>query len=335
MKRQSHKLHSSVPIIFAVAMICICTTHAVADKTLQRRFGPFIGNWTGQSKAFGGFEGTTEEGELEWNIRYRWLSEKTAVEQTWQVNYKSSKKNFSTGTEVIFLDAKNDELKVISFGLDGDVQWSNSGTVKLIKKGHELTLVENTVNGTLSKYSVRKTKKDRNTLTIEMPSRVINDKEFTPIPAIELKRKKGPGFAAAQNRKMTETFFKYLLTDAIQIKPILHDDFTFTYMGKIKDTLVPYGVPYDRESFFTKWLPHIGKAVPNGITLKTIDVIADKDGVAVLQKGNSDAKYGPYNNDYVWVFKFKDGKILSVEEYNSDYLVANRLYGKELNSTDK
>ena len=41
-------------------------------------------------------------------------------------------------------------------------------------------------------------------------------------------------------------------------------------------------------------------------------------------------KYGRYDNDYVWIFTIEDGKILSVEEYNSDLLVATRVYGQKV-----
>lgn len=129
---------------------------------------------------------------------------------------------------------------------------------------------------------------------------------------------------------MALMFFEKLLADPEALKPIFHKDFTFTYMGKIPDTLVPYGVPYDSESLFTEWLAHIPKVLPFGIELKTTDIIADENGVAVRQKGEAKGKYGQYNNDYSWLFKFKDGKILSIEEFNSDFLVAKSLYGRGL-----
>ena len=135
---------------------------------------------------------------------------------------------------------------------------------------------------------------------------------------------------AKENKPMALLFFEKLLADPEALKPIFHKDFTFTYMGKIPDTLVPYGVPYDSESLFTEWLAHIPKVLPFGIELKTTDIIADENGVAVRQKGKAKGKYGQYNNDYSWLFTFKDGKILSIEEFNSDFLVAKSLYGKEL-----
>ena len=135
---------------------------------------------------------------------------------------------------------------------------------------------------------------------------------------------------AIKNKRMALEFFNKLLTEPVALKPILHKDFAFTYMGKIPDTLLPYGVPYDMESLLANWLGHIPKLVPDGIELKTTDIIADENGVAVRQKGKAKGKYGPYNNDYSWLFKFKEGKILSVEEFNSDYLVAKSLYGRNL-----
>ena len=114
------------------------------------------------------------------------------------------------------------------------------------------------------------------------------------------------------------------------LKPLLHEEFEFTYMGKIKGTLLPYGVPYATDDFFEKWLPHIPKLLPEGIELKTLQVIAGDEGVAVVQKGDAQGKYGRYDNDYVWIFTIEDGKILSVEEYNSDLLVATRVYGQKV-----
>ena len=140
---------------------------------------------------------------------------------------------------------------------------------------------------------------------------------------------------AKKNKEMAQMFFDKLLAEPESLRSVLHKDFTFTYMGKIPDTLIPYGVPYDTESFYSKFLPHIPKLVPDGIELKTTDIIADENGVAVRQKGKAKGKYGPYNNDYSWLFKFKEGKILSIEEFNSDFLVAKSLYGKVLRKKKK
>ena len=61
-----------------------------------------------------------------------------------------------------------------------------------------------------------------------------------------------------------------------------------------------------------------------------MDVIANADSAAVIMSGDAEGKYGEYDNEYVFTYKFKDGKIIAVDEYNSDYLVAKSLYGNNL-----
>ena len=64
------------------------------------------------------------------------------------------------------------------------------------------------------------------------------------------------------------------------------------------------------------------------------DAISDNDGVALIQVGDAEGINGEYDNKYVWIFKMKDGLIHSVREYNSDLLVATRLFKNELNPID-
>lgn len=322
------------PIGLVVTILVVFTSSSMtmANDELQKRMAPFMGRWSGESKAFGGFEGTTDEGDLRWNIRFRWLPGKQAVEHTWEATYLSSQKNFSSGTEILFRDADSGQLKVISFGVDGDVTWSNHGSVEWVRRGMEVSLHEKTENGTASEYVVRRVKQGRNKMALSIPSRVVDGKEIAPVKAFVLQRQPSN---IARNRKMAEAFFENLLTNPEELKASLHPDFSFTYMGKIKNTILPYGVPYDTDAFFSEWLPHIPKLVPQGIKLNTTQVIASDKGVAIIQKGDAQGKHGRYDNDYVWIFNFKDGKILSVEEYNSDYLVATRLYGQELKSPEE
>ena len=138
------------------------------------------------------------------------------------------------------------------------------------------------------------------------------------------------------NKAMVTMFFEKLLSKPEELKAICHEDFTFTYMGKIpkKYTLLEYGKAYNADDFFSSWLAHVGKVVPDGIELNTLHMITDEKGVAVRQKGKAKGKYAQYNNDYSWHFLFKDGKIYSIEEFNSDVLVAKALYGRVLRKRD-
>ena len=65
-------------------------------------------------------------------------------------------------------------------------------------------------------------------------------------------------------------------------------------------------------------------------------MIADDEGVAKskIMEGDAEGINGEYDNKYVFVYKFKDGKIFSIHEYNSDLLVATRLYKNKLVPSD-
>ena len=107
----------------------------------------------------------------------------------------------------------------------------------------------------------------------------------------------------------------------------MHDDFTFAWMGVIEQG----GKIWNKENLFDEYFSNIIPAIlPNGIILKTVDSISDENGVAIIQVGDAEGKNGEYDNNYVWIFKFKDGLIHSLREYNSDILVAERLYDYKL-----
>ena len=78
---------------------------------------------------------------------------------------------------------------------------------------------------------------------------------------------------------------------------------------------------YDGETYFTEFLDVVGALLPGGIVLTPLDVIADEDSAAVIMVGDAEGAFGEYDNEYVFTFKFKDGKIIEVDEYNSDVLV--------------
>ena len=130
------------------------------------------------------------------------------------------------------------------------------------------------------------------------------------------------------NKKMAGDFLDLALSaNPLDAQELTHSDFKFVFMGNTEIS----NIPYDRDAYFDYWLPEVvGKLLPNGITLTTTDMIADNDGVAVIMEGDAEGINGEYDNKYVFVYKFKDGKIFSIHEYNSDLLVATRLYKNKL-----
>ena len=130
-----------------------------------------------------------------------------------------------------------------------------------------------------------------------------------------------------ENLKMAQSFFDNLFTNPEVSKSLLHNDFTFSWMGIIEQG----GVLWNRDNLFDEYFKNIiPEILPNGIILNTVDTIYDENGVAIIQEGDAEGKNGEYDNKYVWIFKMKDGLIYSLREYNSDILVATQLYDYKL-----
>ena len=133
------------------------------------------------------------------------------------------------------------------------------------------------------------------------------------------------------NLSNAQSFLDNIITNPEKAKSLLHDDFSFAWMGIIEQG----GKLWDKENLFDEYFATIiPEILPNGIVLTTVDSISDENGVAIVQVGDAEGKNGEYDNNYVWVFKFKDGIIHSLREYNSDILVAEKLYDYKLIELD-
>lgn len=133
--------------------------------------------------------------------------------------------------------------------------------------------------------------------------------------------------SANKNLEMAQSFLDNIITNPEEAQHLLHQDFTFAWMGIIEQG----GKIWNRENLFNEYFKNIIPAIlPNGIILKTVDAISDDHGVAIIQEGDAVGKNGEYDNKYVWIFKMKEGKIYSLREYNSDILVATQLYDYKL-----
>ena len=116
--------------------------------------------------------------------------------------------------------------------------------------------------------------------------------------------------ATNENIVLAQSWIDNLLSNNLEdVKNSMHEEFTFVYMGITENVNGPYGkggVSYGKEDFFSDYWPIVGELLPNGIVLKTIDTIADTEGVALIQEGDAEGINGEYDNKYVWIFKFKD-----------------------------
>ncbi len=110
-------------------------------------------------------------------------------------------------------------------------------------------------------------------------------------------------FFAALERNDIDGVFE-LTTDDVAFTPIgSHPHFGRTFRGK-------------QDIVDNCWLPVFARLDDRGVQL-TEKSLATGDGVAFRESvGRGFSRSGvPYNNTYVHVFRFRDGKIASVTEY--------------------
>lgn len=156
--------------------------------------------------------------------------------------------------------------------------------------------------------------------------------ENTDTPNINNKEVSSKNIQLAQ-----EWIDNLLLNNLDAVENSMHEEFTFVYMGITENENGVYGkggISYGKNEFLLDYWPVVGELLPNGIILKTLDIIADSEGVALIQEGDAEGINGEYDNKYVWIFKFKDNLIYKVREYNSDLLVGTKLYKNKLVSID-
>ena len=139
----------------------------------------------------------------------------------------------------------------------------------------------------------------------------------------------GTSDIASDNIKIATTFMNTLLTDRTTANSLMHDGFEFYFMGISQ---MANERPYSKETYWTIWMDEIvGPRVPGGFTkVEITEAIGDENGVALLVEGDAKGINGRYNNSYVFVFRFEDGKIRHLREYTSDLMVETRLYKQKL-----
>ena len=148
----------------------------------------FIGNWTYEFEAEGGFEGLGKGKMVTGSERVRWILNKTAVQVTWDNKLKNDGKPFNFGTGIITLDPLSKKLNWHSFGYDGKVYWTGKGVGELKNKLLHFKIEENTINKTNTKYQSTRRKSNRKTTILSHKNLVQNGKEIGDLKEIKMTR---------------------------------------------------------------------------------------------------------------------------------------------------
>lgn len=126
---------------------------------------PFIGKWESKQSSYGLFEGLPDNKDVLLNIEYKWITDETAILETWEANSLDGKERINIGSILYTLDPATNSIKTTHFGYDGKVYWSGSGwleTKNFINmtefgptpwKEFRHHVEELTINGTHTRYT--------------------------------------------------------------------------------------------------------------------------------------------------------------------------------------
>jgi ketosteroid isomerase-like protein len=105
------------------------------------------------------------------------------------------------------------------------------------------------------------------------------------------------------------------------------DDFLWT----IKGTSILSGEYYGKEEFFTKVLNRLNNVLLPEWKIHILNSYVDNNAFIIEMRGEMKAKNSQdYNNEYCWIFKFANNKIINVTAYYDSLLVNKTLNENEV-----
>ncbi len=176
------QLSMSTVVLALFGFVAIQTTVAQSPNSSPAQEAleavrPFIGSWTAEAEAYDGFDGNKESGKIDLVLRFRWLQEEAAVEFSSRIIHKKTGKQFNTGSKILSLDAETGKLQVFGYGYEGDVYFSNNGTMEIQGSKIIWKMNEVSINKTKSKYTVKLTLESPKLLSVQMTDVFVDGKK--------------------------------------------------------------------------------------------------------------------------------------------------------------
>ena len=88
---------------------------------------PYIGKWQIKESSYGFFEGLPENTEIINSVEYSWITDRSAILETWESRTLDGKQRINVGSILYTLDPATNSIKTKHFGYDGKVYWSGNG----------------------------------------------------------------------------------------------------------------------------------------------------------------------------------------------------------------
>ena len=151
-------------------------------------FEPFIGEWFSKHNSVGVFEGLPKNKQIESATKYEWITDKTAVMETWRSTFPNSDKRVNVGSIIYSLDPSTNTIKSKHFGYDGKVYWSGKGWVETKDSAIYVYTEELTINGTVTNYTTVRRPAENNILESQYIGFIQNGKPLKDQPLRKMSR---------------------------------------------------------------------------------------------------------------------------------------------------
>ncbi len=131
-----------------------------------------------------------------------------------------------------------------------------------------------------------------------------------------------------ETQKIVQQWFDHIAVgDAQAAFALFSDDIVYDLKGTTPVSGVYRGLDQLVNEFFVPWR----KQIDGDLVVKADELIGEGERVVALASGSAKTIFGKdYDNEYVFVFTVKDGKITKVAEYLDTALVETAAYGRKV-----
>ena len=149
---------------------------------------PLIGEWMSKHKSLGVFEGEPNNQAIVSSYSFEWVTDKTAILETWRSSTEKGNKRIHTGSILYTLDPSSNTIKTKHYGYDGKVYWTGKGWVELQDSTIYTHVEELTINGTKTNYTNVKTLVNELSFNNQYTNFIQNGKSIKDQPVQNMRR---------------------------------------------------------------------------------------------------------------------------------------------------
>ncbi len=117
-----------------------------------------------------------------------------------------------------------------------------------------------------------------------------------------------------------------LLIEQFKIKQLCDEYFADDFLWVVKGSGLLSKTYTNKESYFQDALQRLSSKLASGATLQVIHSYTTENSLILELQGDMQTKSGKcYNNEYCWIIRFNDDKIVSITAYLDTLLLDNIL----------